>query len=245
MATRGAAPRDHAPRRVTRAPPFSIRFRQREIELGRAAGRDLHLDLPGVGKLHCTFLVTSRGEVLLRDHYSLNGTRINGRTIRDTALVLPGDRVGVSDARLTLETPPRPLNDAAWRRWQETREEWRKRRPEFELSDAEAPDFGLRATFSLSERGGGESRTVTLGCPHVTIGRARSNHIVLPAANVSKHHAELSLDEAGVVTLRDLGSCNGTSVDGVELGDDAIELERGQTVRIGDFDLVLEVIEEK
>jgi len=50
----------------------------------------------------------------------------------------------------------------------------------------------------------------------VTVGRLEENQIQLPDASVSSRHAVLMLVEGGYV-LRDLGSTNGTEVNGVRL----------------------------
>lgn len=50
---------------------------------------------------------------------------------------------------------------------------------------------------------------------------------------LSRRHAELWLAPDGAVMLRDLGSANGTWVDGVALGPDAVALRAGQQVWLG------------
>jgi hypothetical protein len=46
------------------------------------------------------------------------------------------------------------------------------------------------------------------------IGRERGLEIVINGRSVSKHHAELDVDDSGRLVLRDVGSKNGTFVDG-------------------------------
>ena len=52
--------------------------------------------------------------------------------------------------------------------------------------------------------------------PVLTIGRSLGNSVVLPETRVSRHHAEIRLESSGVILI-DLGSPNGTYVDGVRL----------------------------
>ncbi|HEY2786472.1 MAG TPA: FHA domain-containing protein [Fimbriiglobus sp.] len=59
--------------------------------------------------------------------------------------------------------------------------------------------------------GGGDS--ITLIRPIMTIGRRESNDICLKFANVSGLHCELSFKK-GVWVIRDLGSQNGTKING-------------------------------
>jgi hypothetical protein len=66
----------------------------------------------------------------------------------------------------------------------------------------------------------------------VTLGRSRDCDCVLDEPSVSRRHAELRR-EAGRWLLRDLGSRNGTRVNGVRLLDEA-EVGPGDQVSLGD-----------
>src|SRR5262245_12634460 len=48
----------------------------------------------------------------------------------------------------------------------------------------------------------------------VSLGRAESSDIAIPEESISKRHCAFDLDAAGGVRLTDLGSTNGTTVDG-------------------------------
>jgi hypothetical protein len=61
----------------------------------------------------------------------------------------------------------------------------------------------------------------------ITLGRAQDCDIVLPERQVSRYHARIEQDESGYI-LRDLGSKNGTYVNG--------EAVRGQPYRLRDGD---------
>jgi len=56
-------------------------------------------------------------------------------------------------------------------------------------------------------------QTTPVSEPGMTIGRAEHNHVVLASPRVSRFHARLST-EGPLVMLRDLGSRNGTFVNG-------------------------------
>jgi predicted component of type VI protein secretion system len=64
----------------------------------------------------------------------------------------------------------------------------------------------------------GKPRAYTKRLP-VVVGRSDSSDVRLriPADSVSRRHCEFFLDDAGRVCLRDLGSTNGTSLDGTLL----------------------------
>ena len=59
----------------------------------------------------------------------------------------------------------------------------------------------------------GVTTQVPVSEPGMTIGRAERNHVVLASPRVSRFHAKLST-EGPLVILRDLGSRNGTFVNG-------------------------------
>jgi pSer/pThr/pTyr-binding forkhead associated (FHA) protein len=65
----------------------------------------------------------------------------------------------------------------------------------------------------------------------ITVGRVDDNTIAIAHASVSSRHAQLSKDDADYV-LRDLGSTNGTRVNGRELPE-------GEDFKLGDGDTVV------
>jgi hypothetical protein len=61
----------------------------------------------------------------------------------------------------------------------------------------------------------------------ITVGRARNNDIVLRAPKISKLHAQFIPDEDGCDVI-DLGSANGTTINGVQLTkDQSVRLNNG------------------
>lgn len=70
------------------------------------------------------------------------------------------------------------------------------------------------------------NRTYALATARLLIGREQSCDIVLPDINASRTHAELRFEPQGVWSITDLGSTNGTHVNGQEI--------TSQTLRPGD-----------
>jgi predicted component of type VI protein secretion system len=66
----------------------------------------------------------------------------------------------------------------------------------------------------------------------ISVGRDPLSDIVLEDAEVSRHHARLTMTAAGY-ELQDLGSTNGTFVDGQRLSGEPISLQPGQVVMFG------------
>lgn len=73
----------------------------------------------------------------------------------------------------------------------------------------------------VEERAGGAPITHRLGML-TTIGRTPDNQIVIPSREVSRKHAEIILGQAGYL-LRDLGSPNGTYVNGAKVKERKLE----------------------
>ena len=69
----------------------------------------------------------------------------------------------------------------------------------------------------------------------VTIGRAEDNSVVLSRPQVSKHHLEMR-QQGGTVTVRDLGSLNGTYVNGVRIREEKRVLP-GDRITVDTVDL--------
>lgn len=97
-----------------------------------------------------------------------------------------------------------------------------------------APGANPGALASLAIAGGpraGEELTVQR--PVVTLGRAAGCDLVIDDDSVSARHARLEW-EAGAWRIVDLGSVNGTAVEGVTLAPNAAApLPYGSTVRLG------------
>ena len=85
-----------------------------------------------------------------------------------------------------------------------------------------------RASFSFSGR----------TSPEIVIGRSSELDMVLVEDMVSRKHAKIVTDEK-TVTIEDLGSTNGTFVNGVRL-DRPRKLVDGDLVRIGETELRFE-----
>jgi diguanylate cyclase (GGDEF)-like protein len=84
-------------------------------------------------------------------------------------------------------------------------------------------------------------RFVTLhGQDEVVIGRDESGGLVLSDASVSRRHARITSDGQGVIALQDLGSTNGTAVNGQPI--DVATLRPGDHIEIGTVSLRLDML---
>lgn len=84
----------------------------------------------------------------------------------------------------------------------------------------------------------GTQREVHLRRPVGVIGRQTDCHIRIPSASVSRHHCEISVDDAAV-TLRDLGSSNGTFVNRQRIQQTTVNA--GDIISLGGFVFVVRI----
>jgi len=93
-----------------------------------------------------------------------------------------------------------------------------------------------RSDFVLSATSGSlANQRFPVPLSGLRIGRNSDNNIVLDEPMVSRHHAEI-VEREGVYGIRDLGSTNGTYVDGVRVFERA--LQPGSRIRIGFAELI-------
>jgi hypothetical protein len=93
-------------------------------------------------------------------------------------------------------------------------------------------------TYRLHVRTGNASvETADLSLPVARIGSRFGNEVVLADETVSRVHLEIAADEHGY-RLRDLGSTNGTFVDGYRAAD--IYLRPGSVIRLGGTEITFE-----
>jgi pSer/pThr/pTyr-binding forkhead associated (FHA) protein len=87
----------------------------------------------------------------------------------------------------------------------------------------------------LSE--GMTGRTLELKVERTTVGRIEDNLFQIPEASVSSHHCEILL-RGGDILVKDLGSTNGTFIDGQQITEAVIK--PGQILRLGQVQMRLE-----
>lgn len=103
-------------------------------------------------------------------------------------------------------------------------------------SGSELQPSGSQLVLSIVAKDGRRTASPLTGARAI-IGRAPESDIRLDHDSVSRRHAELSRDPFGRWWLRDLGSRNGTKVDGRAITERVIRT--GQTFRVGQFELTL------
>ncbi len=109
-------------------------------------------------------------------------------------------------------------------------------------ADATVPDImaasrPIKPTLTIV-KGPQIGETFELNAATITIGRDPNNSVFLNDMTVSRHHANLDLSgvQSGFATVKDLGSLNGTWVDGAIVNE--ATLKDGSTIQIGTFRMV-------
>jgi Protein of unknown function (DUF3662)/Inner membrane component of T3SS, cytoplasmic domain len=86
--------------------------------------------------------------------------------------------------------------------------------------------------------GDGAERVHEFDGSELTIGRAADNDLVLADSRVSRHHARVA-GRRGTLVYADLGSTNGSRVNGVRVGE--LVLGAGDRIELGDTVIMVEV----
>ena len=85
-----------------------------------------------------------------------------------------------------------------------------------------------------------KDRVFELVLDQTTVGRDESNTLVIRDDSISTHHCEILVYGPEVI-VRDLGSTNGTFVDGLRLHDQQCQVKPGQIVQFGSVQARLEM----
>ena len=76
----------------------------------------------------------------------------------------------------------------------------------------------------------------------IVLGRGRESDVAIKGRDVSRRHAEVACSAAAEVTVRDMGSTNGTMIGNRRIGSSPSALLIGQRVSFGDAEFVLDAV---
>ena len=74
--------------------------------------------------------------------------------------------------------------------------------------------------------------------PRIIVGRSQQCNFPVMDASCSRQHAEFVLGIDEVVTIHDMGSTNGTRVNGVKLAEESVVLKDGDRLQLGDNTII-------
>lgn len=231
------------------------RYRLREgvNTLGRQ-GADILVNEGTVSRLHAKITLQD-GAITVEDLGSSNGTKVGATRIGPNqptpaefgtllkfgswqATLAPGNEslpVGAADKTIAISAPERTIIGSAV--------------PEIPPVPTEVPEPATEHDADLGPLVGklvkveGSAADIPIPLGTVTIGRKSDNIIALPQDSfISGRHAEITTDETGIY-LTDLGSSNGTNINGIKL--EAHErqlLIAGDEVQMGQTRYKMEII---
>ncbi len=221
----------------------------RRYTLGRDPQGDIVFEDARVSWRHATVGFDGRGWVL-EDHGSTNGTFVRGQRVQQVEIG-PGSAVHLGNAtdgpRLNLsaaaaavaaqganagwaQQPPVAQQQAAPADWQQAHAQAQPPAPSIPHQQQGGPGVGAGAPPVHGDRSPTTFHQFSLGRV-MRIGRALENDLVVSDLQVSRHHAEFHATPDGRMEIRDLGSHNGTYVNGQPI-------PKGGSATLGPSDIV-------
>jgi pSer/pThr/pTyr-binding forkhead associated (FHA) protein len=191
---------------------------QGELTLGRTPENDVVLSSHTVSRKHARLFLD--GPTLrIADLGSANGVVVDERLIREPTVIDEGNQVRIGEYRLFVERATgrlKPVQDG--------------------ISTAIVhPEqaHGKLVVVSGPQAG----REHLLFEPIVAIGRTDENDVTIADVSVSRHHGRLKRHDDGGYTLSDLGSSNGTLVNGRRVSSGRVM--PGDRVQFGNVECLL------
>jgi pSer/pThr/pTyr-binding forkhead associated (FHA) protein len=205
------------------------------LVFGREAGADIVAPGDDVSRRHAELHRDAAGFMLLDS--SVNGTLVNGERLTGERRLASGDviRIGTEEFRFHAgQAPPA----GAHQRLSDTMFGVAAFRP------TPVPEPGPAPLVSVLFRSGPrKGDRLTLSVPMINVGRADYNDLVLADPSVSTMHAKIQR-RGGVWILADLGSTNGTFMEGEPVTSE-VALAPGATLRFGEVSVLFEPLDDE
>jgi pSer/pThr/pTyr-binding forkhead associated (FHA) protein len=225
------------------------------LTLGRDAASNVVVSGGEVSRNHAEIRSDPEGYVLV--DLSVNGTYVNGERVRKSHLLARADviRIGndefrfYADAGSSAASAPQPdagdpQPTGAAQRLSDTLHGIPVASPtEPEQPPRNTPEPAAAPLASFLFRSGElKGRRLPIKVPVVNIGRGDYNDVVIADPSVSTMHAKLQRREA-IWILTDLGSTNGTFVEGERLTGE-VPLSPGTTLKFGEVSALFEPLDD-
>ncbi len=195
-----------------------ISFDQGSYTIGRVDGNDVVLPSNSVSRTHARIFV-SNNKCYIDDLGSANGVFVNGTQIRERTEIYNGSKIRIGEYTLYLEYKDQ-TESAGTQDVLKTQI----------VSQGQAGYKIVR----IADKFAGEEFMLTDTAN--TIGRTEDNYILLSDQSISRNHANITI-LGNTFSVKDLGSSNGTFVNGKRVnGDTAIQ--PGDQIRFGNVSFV-------
>lgn len=202
-----------------------------ELTIGRDTDRQMVLPSASVSRRHAR-LVLGGPQPYVVDEGSANGVLVNGVRITQPTAIAPGVRVDVADFRLEFEdlvaqqalAAQQAAVPAGGTGFTEAV------RP---IDDRPRNPYEEDVIRLVATGGPFDGRIYDIPMTELGVGRAVDNDLILDDPSLSRKHARIRRAGPGRIELEDLGSSNGTFVNGRRVGKG--NAGAGDTVRFGDL----------
>jgi ABC transport system ATP-binding/permease protein len=198
-----------------------------ELTIGRDADRQLILPSASVSRRHARLFVDGGMNLCIADEGSANGVIVDGVRITGPTYVNAATRIDLAEFRIAVEA----VGAAAM-------PQQRQPRPTPVPGTIPAGTPSMPPMRLVSEGGPYDGRVYEVAAPELAVGRAVDNHIVLDDPSLSRKHARLRRAGPDELEVEDLGSSNGTFVNGRKVGRGGVH--PGDVIRFGDLNFRLE-----
>lgn len=225
-----------------------------QLTVGRAEGNDLILSEGGVSRKHARFFEEG-SELLVEDVGSANGTFVNGEQISEAVSLSSKAQVVIGDYEISLKAQAKSGGKTK-------ASGSRASKPKKPEADDEALEDAPKSTRMVPAMKGtmppdkrpkpqGSKGPVLRGVGGdldgqviklsgvLTVGRVAGVGLQIEDDSVSRKHAEVEVLGKDEVVVRDLGSANGTAVNGAPIASDT-QLQPGDVVQFGVIEFVYE-----
>jgi pSer/pThr/pTyr-binding forkhead associated (FHA) protein/tetratricopeptide (TPR) repeat protein len=234
-----------------------------ELKIGRQDGNDLILTEGGVSRQHARIYVDG-GQVVLEDLGSANGTYVDEERIAEPTTLTPQSQVLLGDYTLKLKAAARAgtgvrrsasrapapnvgSDEGAPRATRALPTVKPARPPGAALAKRERPAKGAAgaapapaaAPVLRGLTGPWANKTYPLKSK-LLVGRAPPAAVLIEDDSISRKHAEVERKPQGAVFVRDLGSANGTLLNGERIGQEPVEVFPGDIMQFGMVEVAYE-----
>ena len=192
------------------------------VTVGRDEECDLTLDDPKASRRHASLRLLAGGRAEITDLGSGNGTLVNGRKISERTVLEGAEDLLIGGTTLLAERPDQTEPGGA---------ETVLRKPETVAGASAVESLRLSVTS-----GPGSGRSADVTGDEFVIGRDDDCALTIDDPEVSRRHASLKPLSGGRAEIADLGSGNGTFVNGRRITAPTV-LRGGEELKLGNTSL--------
>jgi pSer/pThr/pTyr-binding forkhead associated (FHA) protein len=192
-----------------------------ELTIGRDTDRQLILPSASVSRKHARVIFNGAQPMIL-DEGSANGVVVDGVRITQPTPIGAMSRIDVAEFRITVVNLDQPA-------MQQPMQPAMQQPMQMPMGAAQSID-----TIRLVGEGGPyDGRVFDVPAGPATVGRALDNELVFDDPSLSRKHARITREGPGRLAVEDLGSSNGTYVNGRKAGRNSAGA--GDAIQFGDL----------